>query len=80
MQIDLGFKSSLTPYMLLMLRDWSLHGYRFWQRLMEMNLPGFSENDRPAVYRLLRQLEEEGKLSSHGTLPIKVARRDGFIP
>ncbi len=64
MQIDLGFKSSLTPYMLLMLRDWSLHGYQIWQRLMEMKLPGLNEHDRPAVYRLLRQLEEEGKLSS----------------
>jgi poly-beta-hydroxybutyrate-responsive repressor len=63
-QIDLGFKTTITPYMLLMLRDWRLHGYQIWQRLMEMNLPGLSEHDRPAVYRLLRQLEEEGKVVS----------------
>lgn len=63
-QIDLSFKAFLTPYMLLMLRDWSLHGYQIWQRLMSMNLPGLTEHDRPAVYRILRQLEEEGKLAS----------------
>jgi len=64
-QPDLGVKAFLTPYMLLMLRDLSLHGYQIWQRLMVLNLPGLNENDRPAVYRILRQLEEEGKVASH---------------
>jgi poly-beta-hydroxybutyrate-responsive repressor len=63
-QLDLGSKAFITPYMLLVLRDWSLHGYQIWQRLMGMNLPGLNEHDRPAVYRILRQLEEEGKVSS----------------
>ena len=64
-QLDLGSKAFITPYMLLMLRDFSLHGYQIWQRLMVMNLPGLNEHDRPAVYRILRQLEEEGKVASH---------------
>ncbi len=51
--------------MLLMLRDWSLHGYQIWQQLKTMNIPGLSEHDRPAVYRILRQLEQEGKVLSH---------------
>ncbi len=63
-QPEINIKSFLTPYMLLMLRDWSLHGYQIWQQLMVLNLPGLNENDRPAVYRILRQLEEEGKVSS----------------
>jgi poly-beta-hydroxybutyrate-responsive repressor len=63
-QLEIGFKAFITPYMLLMLRDWSLHGYQIWQRLMVMNLPGLNEHDRPAVYRILRQLEEEGKVAS----------------
>lgn len=64
-QPDLGTKAFITPYMLLMLRDLNLHGYQIWQRLMGMSLPGLSEHDRPAVYRILRQLEEEGKVASH---------------
>lgn len=64
-QPDLGSKAFLIPYMLLMLRDWSLHGYQIWQQLMTLNLPGLNEHDRPAVYRILRQLEEEGKVASH---------------
>lgn len=64
-QPDLGTKAFITPYMLLMLRDWSLHGYQIWQQLLVMELPGLSKHDRPAVYRILRQLEEEGKVISH---------------
>ncbi|MEI6045767.1 MAG: helix-turn-helix transcriptional regulator [Chloroflexota bacterium] len=64
-QPDLGSKAFLTPYMLLMLRDLSLHGYQIWQRLMSMDLPGLNEHDRPAVYRILRQLEEDGKVASY---------------
>ncbi len=63
-QPDLGNKAFITPYMLLVLRDLNLHGYQIWQRLMGMDLPGLNEHDRPAVYRILRQLEEEGKVSS----------------
>lgn len=42
-----------------------MHGYQIWQQLVVMNLPGLSKHDRPAVYRILRQLEEEGKVTSH---------------
>jgi poly-beta-hydroxybutyrate-responsive repressor len=42
-----------------------LHGYQVWKGLIGMGLPGLSESDRPAVYRILRQLELEGKVSSH---------------
>lgn len=65
LQVDLGFKAFLTPYMLLMLRDLNLHGYQVFQQLMNLNLPGLNEHDRPAVYRILRQLELEGKLASY---------------
>jgi poly-beta-hydroxybutyrate-responsive repressor len=63
-QLELGFKAFLTPYTLLLLQNTTLHGYELWLRL-STSLPGLSESDRPALYRLLRQLEEEGKLSSH---------------
>ena len=50
--------------MLLMLREWSMHGYEVWERLMRMGFPGFDQNDRATVYRALRQLEKEGKVKS----------------
>jgi len=56
-------KTFLQPYMLLLLRDWSMHGYEVWERLMTM-VPGFSQGDRATVYRTLRQLEREGKVKS----------------
>ena len=62
-QLELGFKAFLTPYTLLLLQNATLHGYELWSRL-SLSLPNLSESDRPALYRLLRQLEEEGKLSS----------------
>ena len=57
-------KTFLQPYMLLLLRDWNMHGYEVWERLMKMGFPGFDQNDRATVYRALRQLEKEGKVRS----------------
>ncbi len=56
-------KTFLQPYTLLLLRDWSMHGYEVWERLMVM-VPGFGQGDRATVYRTLRQLEREGKVKS----------------
>jgi|GEM_PF-314095 len=56
-------KTFLQPYMLLLLRDWNMHGYEVWERLMTM-VPGFGQGDRATVYRTLRQLEREGKVKS----------------
>jgi len=57
-------KTFLQPYMLLLLKQWSMHGYEVWERLMRMGFPGFDQNDRATVYRALRQLEKEGKVKS----------------
>ena len=51
----------LTPYVLLVLKDWETHGYDLMQRLMEMGFTGF---DQSYLYRLLRQMEEQGLISS----------------
>ncbi len=56
-------KSTLTPYLLLLLRE-QLHGYALWERLVEMGIPGLQPGDRATIYRMLRQLEEDGKISS----------------
>jgi len=65
-EADIGFsgKTFLTPYMLLMLRDSILHGYAIWEKLMDMKIPGLTESDRATIYRILRQLEREGKVTS----------------
>lgn len=56
-------KSTLTPYLLLLLRQ-QLHGYALWEKLVEMGIPGLQPSDRATIYRMLRQLEEDGKISS----------------
>ena len=56
-------KSTLTPYLLLLLRE-QLHGYALWERLVAMGIPGLQPSDRATIYRMLRQLEEDGKITS----------------
>src|SRR5579884_408351 len=60
---DLGRmpKNFLASWLLLLLRNWSAHGYQLIQTLMIM---GLGAVDPPTVYRTLRQLESEGLISS----------------
>ncbi len=48
-------KNFLVPFLLLCLKDWSLHGYKLIQMLMDI---GFSSVDQGNVYRTLRKLEK----------------------
>lgn len=54
-------KNFLVPFLLLCLKDWSLHGYKLIQMLMDI---GFSSIDQGNVYRTLRKLERENLISS----------------
>ena len=47
----------LTPWVLLVLKQWSLHGYLIIQQLNRM---GFSEVDHPTLYKELLRLESRG--------------------
>ncbi|AAP08298.1 PhaQ protein [Bacillus cereus ATCC 14579] len=49
-------KNFLVPFLLLCLKDWSLHGYKLIQMLMDI---GFSSVDQGNVYRTLRKLEKK---------------------
>ena len=51
----------MTPWVLLLLKQWSLHGYLIMQHLNQM---GFSEVDHPTLYKELRRLESQGFVSS----------------
>ena len=51
----------MTPWVLLLLKQWSLHGYLIMQHLNQM---GFSEVDHPTLYKELRRLENEGYVAS----------------
>ena len=55
-------RSWLTPYLLMLLRSWNAYGYELVRQLA---LFGFGTVDRAAVYRALRELEQEGKVTSH---------------
>ena len=55
-------RSWLTPYLLMMLRSWNAYGYELVRQLA---LFGFSSVDPGSVYRALRELEQEGKVTSH---------------
>ena len=46
----------LSSFLLLCLKDWSLHGYKLIQMLMDI---GFSSVDQGNVYRTLRKLEKK---------------------
>ncbi|MBO9128461.1 poly-beta-hydroxybutyrate-responsive repressor [Bacillus sp. 165] len=60
-QLNVMPKNFLVPFLLLCLKDWSLHGYKLIQMLMDM---GFSSIDQGNVYRTLRKLEKENLISS----------------
>lgn len=60
---DLGRmpKNFLGSWLLLLLRNWNAHGYQLIQTLTAM---GLGLVDPATVYRTLRQLEEEGLITS----------------
>jgi PadR family transcriptional regulator, regulatory protein PadR len=62
-EADLGRmpKNFLASWLLLLLRNWTAHGYQLIQSLMVM---GLGAVDPATVYRTLRQLEAEGYIIS----------------
>ena len=50
-------KNFITPWVLLVLKQWSLHGYMILQQLNRM---GFSGIDHTTLYRELRRMESWG--------------------
>jgi PadR family transcriptional regulator PadR len=51
----------LEPYLLLLLRNLRMHGYQLMRSLTAM---GFAAVDPASVYRVLRQMEKEGLITS----------------
>lgn len=51
----------LQPFLLLALEQWQSHGYELIRRLTDF---GFEALDRGSVYRILRQLEKDGLVTS----------------
>jgi PadR family transcriptional regulator, regulatory protein PadR len=51
----------LQPFLLLALEQWQSHGYELIRRMTTF---GFEALDRGSVYRILRQLEKDGLVSS----------------
>ncbi len=51
----------LTPWLLLLLHNWNMHGYQLMQM---MTISGLASFDPTTVYRALRRLEEEGLVIS----------------
>ena len=54
-------KNFLVPIMLLYLRDVNAHGYELMQKITQF---GFNAVDQGNLYRILRQLEKDGKVTS----------------
>ena len=54
-------KNFMTPWVLLVLKQWNLHGYLILQQLNRM---GFTDVDHATLYRELRRLEKEGFVAS----------------
>ena len=54
-------KNFMTPWVLLVLKQWNLHGYLILQQLERM---GFSGVDHATLYRELRRLETQGLVTS----------------
>ncbi|MEI4769971.1 poly-beta-hydroxybutyrate-responsive repressor [Psychrobacillus sp. FJAT-51614] len=54
-------KNFLVPIMLLHLRDFNAHGYELMQKISQF---GFNAVDQGNLYRILRQLEKDGKVTS----------------
>jgi PadR family transcriptional regulator PadR len=51
----------LQPFLLLALDQWQSHGYELIRRMTAF---GFEALDRGSVYRILRQLDRDGLVSS----------------
>jgi len=51
----------LTPWVLLVLRNWSMHGYQLMQTLTMFGLASFEPT---TVYRTLRRLQKSGLIES----------------
>jgi PadR family transcriptional regulator PadR len=51
----------LTPWLLLLIRNWSMHGYQLMQT---MAVFGLAACDPATMYRTLRRLEKEGLINS----------------
>lgn len=54
-------RDMVTAYLLLLLRNWSMHGYQLMQQLMQF---GYEATDPGSIYRQLRQLERQGFIRS----------------
>ncbi|HEV2238526.1 MAG TPA: helix-turn-helix transcriptional regulator [Ktedonobacterales bacterium] len=54
-------KNWLVPYLLLMLRDWSSYGFDMLERLQAF---GFAAMNPGSLYRILRQMEKDGMVTS----------------
>jgi poly-beta-hydroxybutyrate-responsive repressor len=54
-------KNWLVPYLLLMLRDWSSYGFDMLDRLQAF---GFAAMNPGSLYRILRQMEKDGMVTS----------------
>ena len=54
-------KNFITPWVLLVLKQWNLHGYLILQQLERM---GFAGIDHATLYRELRRLERDGFVAS----------------
>ena len=55
-------KNFVRPCLLLLLAEAPAHGYELMERLRPF---GFQVNDPATIYKSLRQMEDEGILSSH---------------
>jgi len=53
----------LTAYMLLLLRNWSMHGYQLMHQMLDTF--GYQPADPGSIYRQLRQLERQGFIRSN---------------
>ena len=54
-------KNFMTPWVLLVLKQWNIHGYLIMQYLNQM---GFPEVDHATLYKELRRLESDGYIES----------------
>lgn len=55
-------KNWLIPVLLLFLREWGSYGYDLWKNLSAF---GFATMNPGSLYRVLRQMEKDGMISSN---------------
>jgi PadR family transcriptional regulator, regulatory protein PadR len=58
---DAWSKNWLVPMLLLMLREWSSYGYELMEKMAEFGLAAVNPG---SFYRILRQMEKDGMVSS----------------